>query len=607
MKRNIFIPLFATLLLCACDEEHVMYETAAKPGMTIDGSSYEVGQPIKFSDNSVPTKGTTIKSYHWEFGDADKSTSDEAAPTFTYYKDGTYIVKLTVTDSNALSATTQQNVVVINPTKADFSFDEEEYLMGDVVTFTDLSVSKAPTTIKSWHWNFADEAGSTSEERNPKFKYDVPGSYPVTLTVTDSYGLKASITRSVNVLDPAMLVNPRWTAVLGGGVKGGSSPALSTDGSALYMLRSLAGEDKAALVAYNTADGQMAWTLDLSEAMANNGASATAQAKDVFSSPSVGADGTVYVVLRDLQSTTAQRGLYTLAVKPDGNVKWCTKVGASGNNLYAITPGIDANGNIYVAHRTKEIHKLSPSGTDTKFTGFGDITAGVTLSNNGTVFAVGKGNVGIFAVDANSGTNKWIYNSDFGGASDAFTGAMRSATPSVGADGTIYMVIDKGAGGAVVALDANGAAKWVYDTNGAIPDGGVAVAEDGTLYANGGTDPSTGLIALDPNGNLLWTFATVANVQTSPVIDNRGYVHVVDAMANYYVVRPDGTLFGQTKLGMSCISAPVMDAQGRLYTVVNKDGVQTVVCATSKASGYSTSSPWPMRGQNPQRTGLQKK
>ena len=40
MKRNIFIPLFATLLLCACDEEHVMYETAAKPGMTIDGSTH---------------------------------------------------------------------------------------------------------------------------------------------------------------------------------------------------------------------------------------------------------------------------------------------------------------------------------------------------------------------------------------------------------------------------------------------------------------------------------------------------------------------------------------------------------------------------------------
>ena len=119
-------------------------------------------------------------------------------------------------------------------------------------------------------------------------------------------------------------------------------------------------------------------------------------------------------------------------------------------------------------------------------------------------------------------------------------------------------------------------------------------------------DAASGITALKADGTLLWKFATMANVQTAPVIDDRGYVHVVDAMANYYVVRQDGTLFGQTKLGTSCSSAPVMDAQGRIYTVVNKDGVQTVVCATSKASSYSTTAQWPMRGQNPCRTGLQK-
>ena len=76
-------------------------------------------------------------------------------------------------------------------------------------------------------------------------------------------------------------------------------------------------------------------------------------------------------------------------------------------------------------------------------------------------------------------------------------------------------------------------------------------------------------------------------------------------MANYYVIRPDGTLFGQTKLGSSCTSAPVMDAAGMLYTVVNRDGVNAVVCASSKAGGFATSAPWPMRGGNPCRTGLQ--
>ena len=606
MKKSISIALLvaAALATGSCSEEHVYYDTAARAGIEVTGTQHEVGQPILFTDNTTPTKGTTIVSYLWEFGDADKSTSTEATPSFTYYKDGTYIVKLTVTDSNGLKATTTQNVVVINPTKADFSVDKDEYYLGDVVKFSDMSTTKGSTTITAWSWDFADGTGTTSTERNPEYTFVAPGSYPVTLTVTDSYGLTASITRSVNILDPTMLVNLQWTAKLGGAVKGGSSPALSPDGSTLYMLRSLSGDDKATLSAFNTTDGQLVWSFDLSEGM--SGASATAQAKDVFSSPSVGTDGTIYVVVRDLQGTTANRGLYTMAISPAGALKWCTKVGASGANLYAITPGIDAAGNIYVANRAKELYKLSATGVATTYSNFGDITGGITIAKNGTVFAVGKGNVGLFAADGNSGSQKWMYNTDFGGAADAFTGALRSAVPSIGADGTAYMVIDKGAGGAVVALDANGSAKWVYDTTGAIPDGGVAIANDGTLYVNGGTDAASGLMALDANGILLWKFATAAAVQTTPVIDNRGFIHIVDAMGNYYVVKTDGSLFGETKLGMVCTSAPVMDATGNIYTVVNRDGVQTVVCASSKASSYSTTSPWPMRGQNPCRTGLQK-
>lgn len=604
-KLTLIAMLTAVLTFGSCSEDHMFYNTAAEPGLAVDGTTYEVGQPIKFSDKSLPTKGTSIKSWLWEFGDAENSTSNEAAPTFTYFKNGTFTVKLTVIDSNNLPATAKQNIVVVNPTKVDFGVTEEEYLVGDVIKFRDLSTCKAPTTIKSWHWDFADGNGSTSDAQHPEFKYTKPGVYPVKLTITDSYGLTASMTRSVNVLDPSMLVNPKWTAVLGGAVKGGSSPALAPDGNTVYMLRSLSGDDKATLSAYTTADGQLKWTVDLSTAIAENGGSATAQAKDVFSSPSVGADGTVYVVVRDLQSTTASRALYTLAISSTGSVKWAKATGASGANLYAITPAIDAMGNIYVANRLKEIWKLTPTGATTTFGGLGDITGGITLAKDGTIYAVGKGNVGLYAVDA-TGTQKWLYNTDFGGAADAFTGALRSATPSIGTDGTLYMVIDKVGGGAVVALTPTGVAKWIYETSGAIPDGGVAIAVDGTLYVNGGTDPESGLMALKSDGSLRWKFATEANVQTTPVIDNRGYIHIVDAQANYYVVRPDGTAFGQTKLGTACTSALVMDNTGRIFTVVMKDGVQTVICATSKATGFSTTAQWAMRGQNPSRTGLQK-
>lgn len=606
MKITIPAILFGLALIgSSCSEDHTFYNTAAKAEIAQGASEYEVGEPVRFTDNTVPSNGTTIKSYLWEFGDAEGSTSTEQSPTFTYKKDGSYTVKLTVIDSNDLKSSSTITVHVINPTKADFTLDQEEYYLGDVVTFADASTTKGTTTITSWKWEFADDARSTSDQQNPSFLYTEAGSYPVKLTVTDSYGLTTSVTKSVNIQDPSQVLATQWTAALGGAVKGGSSPAVSPDGSTVYMMRSLSGSDLAALVAYNTADGQVKWSLDLSVAM--SGTSETAQAKDIFSSPAVGADGTVYMIVRDLQSTTAQRGVYVIAVNPNGSLKWAKKGGASGTNLYAITPAIDADGNIIVATRGNEVWKYTPSGDASVFATDGlGVTAGMTVSRSGIAYGAANGKNGFFALDINSGSPLWKYNTDFGGAADAFTGALRSAQASIGADGTVYFVTDAGAGGQIIAFDPNGNVKWIHVTAGAIPDGGVVIAEDGTIYSNGGMAPAEGLVALNSDGTQKWVFATKGNVQTSPVIDNRGYIHVVDAAANYYVVKPDGSLLAETQLGQSCTSTPVMDATGRLYVTVQKDGVPTVICITSKASSYNVNAPWAMRGQNPCRTGLQK-
>lgn len=606
MRTKIATLIFGlAVVLSSCSEEHTFYNTAAKSEIAQGADEYEVGEPITFTDNTTPSKGTTITGYLWEFGDADNSTSTEQSPTFTYKKDGSFTVTLTVTDSNNLKSTSTRTIHVVNPTKADFTLDKEEYFLGDVVNFIDLSTTKGSTTITAYKWEFADEAKSSSDLRNPSFKYDLAGSYPVKLTITDSYGLTATITKSVNIQDPSQIIATQWTATLGGAIKGGSSAAVSPDGSTVYMLRSLAGSDLAALFAYNTADGQVKWTLDINAAM--SGTSATAQAKDIFSSPSVGADGTIYMIVRDLQSTTKERGVYVIAANPNGSVKWAKKGGASGTNIYAVTPAIDASGNIIVATRGNEVWKFTPAGQSSVFATDGvGVTGGMTLSKSGVTYGAANGANGFFALDTNSGSPLWKYSTDFGGAADAFTGALRSAQAAIDTDGTIYFVTDAGTGGQIIAFKPDGSVKWIHATAGAIPDGGVVIAEDGTIYSNGGMAPAEGLIALNSDGSLKWTFATKGNVQTSPVLDNRGYIHIVDAMANYYVVKPDGSLLSEATLGQSCTSAPVMDANGRLYVAVQKDGAPTMVCITSKAGSYAATAPWAMRGQNPCRTGLQK-
>ena len=600
----------ATVLVfvTSCKDDDTIYNTAARAGFTV-GDTYDVGEPITFTDNTVPEEGTTIVSYLWEFGDEAGSTSTESNPTFTYTRDGEYTVRLTVTDSNDLKARSEKVIIIVNPTNPDFTTDKEEYEMGELIHFTDATTTKSGTTITAWHWTFGDEAESTSDEQNPTFVYDVAGSYAVTLTVTDSYDLQSSVTKNITVYDPAAAVSMEWSALLGGNVQAGSSAALSPDGSTVYMMRSLSGSDVAALVAYDAASGSQKWMVDLSVAM--QGASPTAQARDIFSSPAVDDNGNVYMIVRDLQSE-ADRNLYTISVSADGSLRWAVPVATPGSNLYATTPAIAADGSIFIAHRDGKVGSLTPDGEYTEYpsTGLSNITSGVAISRSGMVYVTGGNSLGLFGYNPSTDVS-WTYNTNFGGASSALIGALKSTTVAIGADGTVYSVSDATSGGIIFAVDGvTGAEKWAYTTVGAIPDGGVALGADGTVYASGGeylaSTPSAGIYAINPDGTLKWHYPSTAAVQTSPIVDSRGYIHFVDAEATYYVLTAEGELFSSLSLGDACASSPVMDANGNLYVAVNANGQFQVVCASSKGDSYATDSPWPMRGGNPQRTGLQK-
>jgi PKD repeat protein len=52
-------------------------------------------------------------------------------------------------------------------------------------------------TVTDYSWNFMD--GTTSPEENPSHEFTVPGTYPVTLTVTDNEGKTASDSISITV------------------------------------------------------------------------------------------------------------------------------------------------------------------------------------------------------------------------------------------------------------------------------------------------------------------------------------------------------------------------------------------------------------------------
>lgn len=510
-----------------------------------------------------------------------------------------------------VSSCSEDDVVYNTAPRAAFTMSEapEGYEINKAITFTDASTPEANTNIVSWLWSFGDEANTTSTEKSPTFTYTKEGVYNVTLTVTDNHNLKATLTQSITVLDPLAAISVQWAANLSGSVTGGSSPAVSADGKAVYMLTGGNAAEPGRLTAFNIASGGTSWVLDIDAAMVSNHptGSAAAGCKDIYSSPSVGADGNVYFIVRDLKDAGANRRLFTFAAKPNGSVAW-TYAGPDAN-LYAITPAVDAQGNVYTAQRKGKIWKINNGECTEYASGLGDITGGLSVSKTGQLYGAGKGNTGYFGFDITAGTGAWVYNAEFGAAPTAFTGALRSSTPSIGADGTLYAVADKATGGMVMAINADGSLKWKYDTNTSIADGGVAIAADGTVYANLGIateDIPSGVVALNADGSVKWTYAVEASVQTTPMIDNRGYIHFIDAQGTYYILKADGTLFSSLSLGEACKSTPVMDAEGNTFVVVTKDGSLQMLCVRTRAASYATDAVWAMRGQNPQRTGLQK-
>jgi PKD repeat protein len=151
-----------------------------------------------------------IVSYHWTQMDGDPVTlSDPTSEVTTFTSPETdqngsnLTFKLTVADSGGLQSSADCSVYVAptineppaptnNPPAADYSLESS----GLKVTFTDGSID-SDGSIVSWIWDFGD--GTTNTPQNPRHRYRIPGTYTITLTVTDDGGAADSTSKTVTV------------------------------------------------------------------------------------------------------------------------------------------------------------------------------------------------------------------------------------------------------------------------------------------------------------------------------------------------------------------------------------------------------------------------
>ena len=152
-----------------------------------------------FDGSASSDSDGTLVSYAWDFGDG--GTSTEVAPTHPYAVGGTYTVRLTVTDDDGDTGTVTQPVVVTTPNVAPTaSFVATTW--GLSMTVNGSASSDSDGTISSYAWDFGDGSAPATGATPPSHAYPGPGTYPVTLTVTDNDGATGSSTQSI-ALDPA--------------------------------------------------------------------------------------------------------------------------------------------------------------------------------------------------------------------------------------------------------------------------------------------------------------------------------------------------------------------------------------------------------------------
>ena len=165
-------------------------ETDPTADLTVSPSEADVDEEVTL-DASGSTDDVGVVEYRWDFtddGTVDQTTT-EPTTTTAYSAVGTYTVRVTVVDGNDNTATTSRLVTVVDRSLPTATFDAPDSVeAGDTVEF-DASASDDAEGITSYDWTFGD--GNVSTGETTTHTYRTPGTYPVTLTVTDDDGATA--------------------------------------------------------------------------------------------------------------------------------------------------------------------------------------------------------------------------------------------------------------------------------------------------------------------------------------------------------------------------------------------------------------------------------
>ncbi len=177
-----------------------------------------VGEEVTLSAARSTSPEAPITGFDWSFGDGTKSSSESVTKRFV--SPGKYNVSVLVDDGmgRASSQREASKVILVNRPPIAVAGQNRLVCPGVPVHF-DASASSDPDgQIASYAWDFGD--GTSASGSAPEHSFDRPGTYEVTLKVTDSSGSACNIredtlTVTVNA-PPAADAGPDRQVFVGG-------------------------------------------------------------------------------------------------------------------------------------------------------------------------------------------------------------------------------------------------------------------------------------------------------------------------------------------------------------------------------------------------------
>lgn len=166
-------------------------------GLVCPVDPVETGSPVTFTDMINEDASEPVTST-WRFGDG--NTASGLIATHSFANPGTYEVSLTATNGGGRGSSTQSCIVVVkhpcepativSMTASTMSPDTQT-----PIRFTSNVVGTSPV---SYRWEFGD--GTTSTSSDPTHTFAAPGTYTVTLEVTNCGG---TVSRTMTItVDP---------------------------------------------------------------------------------------------------------------------------------------------------------------------------------------------------------------------------------------------------------------------------------------------------------------------------------------------------------------------------------------------------------------------